>query len=225
MKFKTQTIEILGENLVLHPLKALYWPEKKTLLLSDVHVGKVGHFIKNGISIPSFSAKNNYWNLAILFDHFKPEKMVVIGDLTHSAANAEWHEFHDFMDNYPAIKKIVVAGNHDAVHSEAFRQLQFEMHPSLLLPPFTLLHDPPAPSDIQAGAYYISGHLHPGVRLLGKAKTSLVLPCFYFGAQQALLPAFGAFTGYKAIKIKRSDRIFAVTEEAVIDLSANRSTP
>ena len=43
--------------------------------------------------------------------------------------------------------------------------------------------------------YVLAGHLHPGVRLHGPGRQSVRLPCFAFGRNAALLPAFSEFTG------------------------------
>ena len=50
------------------------------------------------------------------------------------------------------------------------------------------------------GAYVLAGHLHPCVVLGGRAHQRLRLPCFHFGAQVGVLPAFGAFTGMHALR-------------------------
>jgi len=42
------------------------------------------------------------------------------------------------------------------------------------------------------------------------------LPCFAFGARQAILPSFGKFTGKVAIRSNKSDRIFAILKDKVI---------
>lgn len=59
--------------------------------------------------------------------------------------------------------------------------------------------------------YTLSGHLHPGITLSGKGRQRLRLPCFWFGAQTGILPAFGAFTGLADIQPRQGDQIFATT--------------
>lgn len=39
-------INIKDQNLLLLPEKALFWEEEKGLIISDVHLGKAGHFRK-----------------------------------------------------------------------------------------------------------------------------------------------------------------------------------
>jgi DNA ligase-associated metallophosphoesterase len=219
MTSSTLTIEIAGETLLIHHLKAIFWPREQMLITCDVHVGKIGHFRENGIPLPALTAKNNYWNLTILFETFKPAQLVVIGDLTHSRANAEWADFVDYLDQYPELRKRLVLGNHDVKDTEDFLHLGFEMTDELVLDPFTFVHTPPAKQTQQDGTYYLSGHIHPGVRLVGKGKSSMVIPCFYFGENQGILPAFGAFTGYVPIKPRKEDRIIGITKDSLVNLT------
>jgi len=66
--------------------------------------------------------------------------------------------------------------------------------------------------------YNLIGHIHPGVQLKGSAKQSIKLPCFYFGVQQGILPAFGAFTGLTALKVKKNYRVFVIVEKTVFEV-------
>ena len=56
---KTITKKINGQTFIFDFRKLVYWEEKSSLILSDVHIGKITHFRKNGISLPSFPALNN----------------------------------------------------------------------------------------------------------------------------------------------------------------------
>ena len=82
--------------------------------------------------------------------------------------------------------------------------------------PFLLCHEPmeEAPTD----SYVLCGHLHPGIRLVGKGRQSLRLPCFQFGPYQGILPAFGQFTGLAMIEPEEKDQIFAIAEDQVLPI-------
>ncbi len=69
-----------------------------------------------------------------------------------------------------------------------------------------------------AGAYVLAGHLHPCVSVHGRARERLRLPCFHFGAQVGVLPAFGTFTGMHPIARAAGDRVFLVADNAVLEL-------
>ena len=53
-------IKIEGQTLKLFSEKAICWVEEKTLIISDLHLGKIAHFRKEGIAIPSTAIKNNF---------------------------------------------------------------------------------------------------------------------------------------------------------------------
>jgi uncharacterized protein len=101
--------------------------------------------------------------------------------------------------------------------------LQYERHDMILYPHelrignFVLTHEPLAM--VNEGDYNLSGHLHPGVQLRGTGKQSITLPCFYFGKQMGLLPAFGSFTGLARINPKKEERIFVIAENKIIAYS------
>jgi metallophosphoesterase superfamily enzyme len=68
----------------------------------------------------------------------------------------------------------------------------------------------------------ICGHKHPSV-VVGRGSVSSVrVPCFHLRkpptGQTLLLPAFGTFTGMKAIAPTAGDRVFAVTPGGVIEV-------
>ena len=64
--------------------------------------------------------------------------------------------------------------------------------------------------------YTISGHVHPGYRLKGKAKQSINLPCFYVGKKNLILPAFGELTGLYAIKKENQEDVIVLCVDGVV---------
>jgi uncharacterized protein len=58
-------VDISGEVFELFSHKAMYWPKYNALLLADLHIGKINHFRKSGIPLPS---KANDRNIEILVD-------------------------------------------------------------------------------------------------------------------------------------------------------------
>ncbi|MFN9801977.1 MAG: DEAD/DEAH box helicase, partial [Bacteroidota bacterium] len=61
--------------------------------------------------------------------------------------------------------------------------------------------------------------LHPAVRMVGPARQSLRLPCFWLGENQSILPAFGEFTGHVLVRPVPGDRIYVVAENEVIGVT------
>jgi len=209
-------VTIRNNKLVLGADRETYWPEKKTLIISDIHLGKTQHFSTNGIGLPSLVNKNNYWRLSVLLDTYKTERVVFLGDLFHSVYNQEWDKFVDYMQNYPSIEWVLVLGNHDILDPSAYDQAKLLVVDHLLESDMYLTHEP---SSHDSGAYNICGHLHPAIRMKAKGTPGLRLPCYYFGTQGGILPAFGEFTGTHTIKPKKGEKVFVIADKEVIQIS------
>ncbi|MCS6939106.1 MAG: DEAD/DEAH box helicase, partial [Roseiflexus sp.] len=67
--------------------------------------------------------------------------------------------------------------------------------------------------------YTLAGHLHPAVRLNGVGRQRVTLPCFWFGAQVGVLPAFGGFTGAALITPEPGDQVFVIADGEVVAVS------
>jgi metallophosphoesterase superfamily enzyme len=65
----------------------------------------------------------------------------------------------------------------------------------------------------------LSGHVHPGARLYGAGRERVRVPCYWFGRQYAVLPAFGEFTGLADINAGAGDRVWVTTGEEVIPVT------
>jgi metallophosphoesterase superfamily enzyme len=57
----------------LSPERVLYWEEEKTLILSDLHFGKTGHFRKSGIAVPQSIYQQDLQRLFHQISFFNPE--------------------------------------------------------------------------------------------------------------------------------------------------------
>ena len=66
------------------PSRALFLPEKKELLISDVHLWKADYFQQNGIPLTNNSDKNNFARIKKIVKKYSPEKLIILGDLFHS---------------------------------------------------------------------------------------------------------------------------------------------
>jgi len=204
-----------SQQLVISAQRAIFWEAQKTLLLADLHLGKAGHFRKAGIPLPVDITINDLKRLEILLKNFQPTKCIFLGDLFHSDFNKELLLFKAFIKKYNKVKFILVKGNHDVISDVAIKDLGIStIHNVLEMPPFQFTHYP----QVDEQLYNMAGHLHPGYRLRGQGRQSLRMPVFYFGEKQAILPAFGSFSGKALIEAKKGDTIFGVIEEALLKI-------
>ncbi len=207
-------VKIRGEDLQLLPERAVFWHGEQALLIADLHIGKVGHFRKNGIAVPGKAESNNLWRLANMLMDYKPETVYFLGDLFHSHLNASWEKFVDFLMGFPNIKWILVRGNHDIIGESKFKAAKIDVVERLEKGPFLFTHDRE-----KTDLYNIHGHIHPGVAMRGMGRQHISLPCFFFGEAFGILPSFGDFTGLYKIKAKKSDRVFVAADNLVIEVS------
>jgi uncharacterized protein len=210
-------VDISGEVFELFSHKAMYWPKYNALLLADLHIGKINHFRKSGIPLPSKANDRNLEILVDLIQLVKPGRVLFLGDLFHSFYNPEWEVFGELMRHFSAVSFELVLGNHDIMSELQYERKGIRIHDKLLLDNFILTHHPM--DEVQPGYYNFAGHIHPGVCLYGRGRQSLTLPCFYFGQQQALLPAFGVFTGLAKIRPLKNDKVFVIVDGKIMDVS------
>ncbi|MEL6922947.1 MAG: ligase-associated DNA damage response endonuclease PdeM [Bacteroidota bacterium] len=208
---------IHNQTFLLHPDKVLFWEETSMLLIADMHLGKGAHFRKEGIAVPVNIIQKELQKLEALVDLFQAERVVFLGDLFHSVYNPEWEFFGRWMNKRPELSFELIIGNHDILSRHQYEKFGVLIHESALdLHDILLTHEPM--EAVPFGKYNLAGHLHPGVRLVGRGQQYVRLACFYFSEVQGLLPAFGAFTGLHVLQPKGADRVFVVAEGSVVEV-------
>lgn len=214
--YKGQAVEIMACPFLLLPEKAMYWPEKEMLILSDPHLGKVTHFRKAGIGVP-LEAKNENWrNLNDLIASHAPRSVYFLGDLFHSNYNDEWQELEEFMSVFDKIDFHLVLGNHDILDDEVYQNSRLIVSEESIHDQFIFTHHPIKKH--KDGLFNFCGHIHPSIMLSGKARQRVKLPCFYFFDHQLILPAFGVFTGTKNLEIAKASSIYGVAEGEILKI-------
>ncbi len=208
------SLELLDQNFILLAQRAMFWSNERSLLLSDLHLGKANHFIRSGIPLPTAIHEADLGRLELLISHLPVQEVIILGDLFHSDVKEEIEGLKSLMNIYSHLKWTLVIGNHDILNQERYTNMGFKVQYRVHKPPFILQHE--LEIDFPQEGYQIVGHIHPGISIKGKAKQQLTLPCFYFAKQYAYLPAFGNFTGCVPLKRKVSDQAFAITSERVI---------
>lgn len=209
------TITIREEELILAKERAIFLPKEKLLAISDLHLGKAAHFRKAGLQVPSTLAQNDLNRLSDLLDQYQPKKLLINGDMFHHDLNTDIDGFEQWRNQYASLKFVLVKGNHDKLDEKQYQKLGIEIYePSYCISNFCFIHD--AVKFGEKNLYPICGHIHPGVTVWGKAKQSLKFPCFYFGNDYAIMPAFSAFTGLSMIKPKANEQIYAITPTKVV---------
>ena len=219
----TAYCDIGDVRLALVSPPAAYWAAQRTLFLSDVHLGKTTAYRASGVPVPD-CLHEDLQRLSDVIDLTGACRLVVLGDLVHSQdgltdplleAVAQWRRA------YENVEMALVPGNHDAVDHETLEYWRFHVLPEVHSEgPFVLRHDPATDGASTPDGYLISGHIHPGVSLRGRARQHLRLPCFVMGRHRAILPAFGTFTGNGRFDREPGDRVFALAGKKVVEVTA-----
>jgi len=218
-------LTLADQHLRLLACPAALWVQQRTLLVSDLHLGKDHAFRAHGLAVPHGVTGRTLDRLSAAIDAHAPERLVILGDLLHSRAGttgdtldalARWRRAHAELD------VLLVRGNHDLAAGDPPASLGLEVVPEpASLAPFTLSHDPDAAEP--SGAVprpAMAGHIHPAVRLRsrpGAAAGSCHAPCFWLRGRTLILPAFGGFTGTHRVRPAPGDRVFAVGPDAVAE--------
>ena len=150
--------------------------------------------------------------------YFQPRELIFVGDLFHSRPNLEHGLFRKWRLDLQSLPMHLVMGNHDLHSKKDHEALDLIIHDeSFTRGEFTFVHDlPPSTFPPPPSPYFITGHIHPGIRLNGRGRQSFRFPCFHFTSRYAVLPAFGRFTGLSMIEPKKGDDVFAIVENKLI---------
>jgi uncharacterized protein len=216
---------IIGdEHLILSGERSLFWENERTLIVADLHVGKTGHFRKAGIGIPQNIYKDDLHRLLAQILFFKADKLIIVGDLSHSIANREMDLFRRWRKDFPLLEVHLAKGNHDILDNAWYAEADITVHNDpLVINKFVFVHDLLKPKlTLKPGQFAFSGHVHPAVTIRGKGRQSLRFPCYYFTSSFCILPAFSHFTGTYTVSAKEGEEIFAIVEKEILALKDTR---
>jgi len=209
---------VRGEELLLLPQRALWWPAQKTLLVADLHFGKAATLRAHGIPVPRGSSSGTLARLDELVIESAAQRVIFLGDFLHtrhSRSNAMLTALRGWREHRAGLELQLVLGNHDRHAGRPPADLRIEaVSEPLAMGAFALRHLPIA----VAGSYVIAGHLHPAIRLHGTAHESVQMPCFVFGEEVAVLPAFGELTGTSTARQQSGQRLFVCAGDQVLPL-------
>ena len=204
-----------GQPVELLPERALWWPAGGLLFIADLHLGKAATYRALGQPVPSGTTQENLDRLDALIERHAPREIVFLGDFLH-AAQARTPQvmaaLGDWRARHPALRMTLVRGNHDSRAGDPPASLGMavvdEPH---LVGPFACCHHP----QTHPTHFVLAGHVHPACSLHGLGRDRMRLPCFVQEGGQAILPAFGEFTGGWHVPPAPGRRFYGVGGAAV----------
>jgi DNA ligase-associated metallophosphoesterase len=209
-------VDVRGQRILLLPERVAVW--RSTVLVADAHWGKAAAFRAGAIPVPQGTTRQGLARLDAVLQRTNARRIVFLGDFLHAregrapdtlAALAEWR------GRLADLEMLLVRGNHDRGAGDPPGELNIKcVNAPVVEAPFVFTHHPSA-SEL---GYVLAGHIHPGARLSGPGRQRECLPCFWFGAEGAVMPAFGDFTGLAAVTPVEGDRVFVIAESDVIEV-------
>ena len=100
-----------------HPALLVKEEQRKTIVIVDLHIGWEMALSEKGIHVPTQTSRL-LKKLKDLISVYKPEKLLILGDVKHTVATAELGEWQDIPDFFNELKRQieeiwVIRGNHD----------------------------------------------------------------------------------------------------------------
>jgi len=214
---------IIADNTFwISPDRCLFWEEQNSLIVADLHLGKTGHFRKSGIAVPQTIYKADLQRLMAQLYLFKVERLIIVGDFTHSIANKELELFLKWRNDFSLLKIDLVKGNHDILADSWYIDANIQIHEwELLIDGFRFRHEDKRIKNDESpeATYTFTGHVHPSITLKGKGRQSLKFPCFYFAKEHCILPAFSRFTGSFKVQPEKGEPVFAISGDELMQVN------
>jgi DNA ligase-associated metallophosphoesterase len=209
-------VNVAGESLELCAERAAYWPREALLLIADPHFGKAASFRSLGVYVPKGTTTSALARIDDLVAEKAPRRIVFLGDFLHAreGRNAEtFDELARWRASHAGIAMQIVRGNHDKRAGDPPSSVGIDcVDAPLIEPPFVFAHHP-VRSD---AGYVLAGHIHPCATLVGPARQRERLPCFSFGADVGILPAFGEFTGCAEVDRSNGEMIWVIAGDRIV---------
>lgn len=186
---------------------ALWWPDERLLVVSDLHLGKSERIARLGGSLlPPYETRETLKKLATEIEARDPAHVICLGDsfddlMAQNALDDE--ENLDLVTMMAGREWVWIEGNHDPGPIALGGSHLVETTRG----PLTFRHI--AQGDTRVGE--ISGHYHPKARLAGTSR-----PAFLIDDTRLILPAFGVYTGGLRSSDKALSTLMSERAEAIL---------
>ena len=168
---------------------ALWWPDRRTLVVSDLHLGKSDRLARRGgTMLPPYETRDTLGRLEADIEALSPLTVICLGDSFDDRAAAQSLDQDEvlWITRMQAGRRWMwVEGNHDPgpldFGGSFLGELQIgELH-------FRHIAKTDAYGEV-------SGHYHPKAHIKIKGR-SLTRPAFLYDNSRMVMPAYGTYTG------------------------------
>ena len=224
----------IAEGLFLTSGYCVWYEKKKTIFLTDLHLGYESVQKEDGISLPPFQKEEILDRLADIKNEYNPDSFIVLGDFKHNFGRGKRQEFNEVLDIMDYIMEdsslVMIKGNHDN-YLENYADIKgvplYEER--MVLMDLTLTH---GHQKVHRNGLLVMGHEHPSIEMKDEVGSKLRLPCFLYHPEQKILvlPAFDPlsegrdFTVSESFFSKNLDyldprdfHVYAISEKGLLD--------
>ena len=177
-------------ELVALPQGALFWPERRALLVADLHLEKASWFARLGQMLPPYDSIATLADLTALAAATEALEIWCLGDSFHDndGCNRLPARARELLTHLTgSVRWTWITGNHDpglADHcgGEIIKETEVDG---------IMLRHEADPAEVRPE---LSGHFHPKLRIRHRGR-QVSRRCFVATDRKLILPAFGALTG------------------------------
>ncbi|HEX7853208.1 MAG TPA: ligase-associated DNA damage response endonuclease PdeM [Sphingobium sp.] len=169
---------------------ALFWLERRALILADLHLEKASWYARGGQMLPPYDSLATLDRLEALIARHDARELWMLGDSFHDPDGPERLPVEVAERLRGLVERVAwtwITGNHDdgsggALGGDVLREAAVDG---------IMLRHQADPTDIRPE---LSGHYHPKWRVGGRGRM-ISRRCFVQGETRMILPAFGALAG------------------------------
>jgi DNA ligase-associated metallophosphoesterase len=179
-----------GETFLATADGALFWPDRRALLVADLHLEKASWFARLGQFLPPYDSHATLSALAGEVERTGATTLYCLGDSFHDRFGCDRlpTNAHELLTELTSkLNWTWILGNHDPGFADhCGGRLAEEVEVGGIVLRHEAVRDDPRPE--------MSGHFHPKLRLHLKGR-NVSRRCFVASATKVILPAFGSLTG------------------------------
>jgi DNA ligase-associated metallophosphoesterase len=179
-----------GETFLATAEGALFWPDRRALLVADLHLEKASWFARLGQFLPPYDSHATLTALAAEVERTGATTLYCLGDSFHDRFGCDrlpGNARELLTELTSKLDWTWILGNHDPGFADhCGGRLADEVEVGGIVLRHEAVRDDPRPE--------MSGHFHPKLRLHLKGR-NVSRRCFVASATKLILPAFGSLTG------------------------------
>lgn len=185
-------VTVNGVPLVADLAGVLWWPERRTMVVGDLHLEKGSAQARRGRFLPPYDSRATLQRLGRAIGRLAPARVICLGDSFHdrgAAARLSEADGERLAALIDGREWIWIAGNHDPVPPAAWGG---RVADEVVLGALVFRHEALTDAGVAAGE--VSGHYHPKAAVRTRSRR-ISAPCFATDGRRLILPAFGAYAG------------------------------